>query len=472
MWEDIFFNVEVARHAAVISTLSSTPYYHWVNTAGSGSTTFVKSRADYWGGLHRVCEAIQTVLAGDEHRLQREQLLYHQYAQRILGAFDTKFLTRDARDRAVIFEGARALQEHFCFERFDVELSRSQLLRARVLRHGDLSLMERACREDVRTPGTGRASALRWVNGVLRVEADVEWTDGSGRLSTIERTGARLRKIVSPEVRAIAGDDPLDVTDEVAAAHVGFVVHSRRSSVAWSIPADFQLQVEDTDGGAVRVHATAAGEIDPDHAAMGRALTPATPWKVQVRAEIGSAHAQRGLKSDVPATISMRPDRLDFAFSSGGVASLVVGDPDLAVRHLQPAGARTIDGGLLEVVLHGSHDGTGTLDVVVGRGRRGLRVVPFEGMPAQLRVEAGLATLRFAATASTIHVRIGDRADGGRRWWTIIVRSGRARLVPGRAAGVSRGRRASESLRQRVRLTVNRTRRVVRRFARRLPGRG
>lgn len=108
MWEDIFFNMLVDRHATTISTLASVPYYHWYMTPGSGSKGFLRSGPEFWRWLREVLTATEADLAGDEHELSRHQLLAHQYRGRILGSFDGRFPGRASDERAHIYRECRA----------------------------------------------------------------------------------------------------------------------------------------------------------------------------------------------------------------------------------------------------------------------------------------------------------------------------------------------------------------------------
>ena len=75
LWEDQFFNLQAGRHAKVISTLSSVPYYHWFESKGGGSdTAFAKWTDDYWHWYRRVLLAIVAQTPEESHAREREQL--------------------------------------------------------------------------------------------------------------------------------------------------------------------------------------------------------------------------------------------------------------------------------------------------------------------------------------------------------------------------------------------------------------
>ena len=40
LWEDVFFALDVAPHAKVISVLADTPFYHWVRGGKTASSSY------------------------------------------------------------------------------------------------------------------------------------------------------------------------------------------------------------------------------------------------------------------------------------------------------------------------------------------------------------------------------------------------------------------------------------------------
>src|SRR5690606_23175167 len=82
LWEDVFFNLRVLAHAEVVSTMAHTPYYHWNKTAGSGSTTFRRSKPEWWHWFGEMLDAIAEDLAVDRLTHEREVLRGNQYRSR------------------------------------------------------------------------------------------------------------------------------------------------------------------------------------------------------------------------------------------------------------------------------------------------------------------------------------------------------------------------------------------------------
>ncbi|WP_394279477.1 glycosyltransferase family 2 protein [Microbacterium sp.] len=420
LWEDIFFNLQVSRDAKVISTLSSVPYYHWVTTEGSGSTTFIKSADDYWHWLRRVCEETDSVLAGEEHRLQREQLNYHQYSTRIVGVFDLAYTKRSERNRKFIFDHSRSLQQDFGYSRLDDRLPSSRRIRAHLLETGRQDLMETVCSADAAVPGWGRARAIQWREGVLHIEADVQWSDSAGRVPALVRSGERIVKALPEEVAAAIPEALADVTDEIAAVELGMFVHGRRSRVAWSLPATGTVTTEDAEDGTVTMSASVSGTLDPMTAAFGAPLDTATHWDINIHTRFGSGATDRSMRTDIPASATITQNRLHLIYpNDGGSATLIPGGQREAVRRLAPVSVDVRHRGGLRLVLSGTHDGQGAVDTVVGVWDEGKNT--FTDRPATISLDAdGTAHLQIAGLhGESAEIRVGDRTPGGPAAWIV-----------------------------------------------------
>ncbi|CAL4860540.1 glycosyltransferase family 2 protein [Microbacterium sp. MM2322] len=426
LWEDIFFNVLVARHAAVISTLSSVPYYHWVTTKGSGSTTFVKHGEDFWRWLPKVCQAIIDELPGEENRLQREQLELHQYSNRLVGVFDSKYVTRTPKQRRFMFEQAQALQRDFDFARLEDRMNSSKRVRAELLRADRQDLLEEICVSDAAVPGWSRATSVEWRDGVLHVATDVTWSDSKGTVPALVRDGDRIRKELPADVRALVSADATDMTDEVDGITLTGLVRSRRSRIAWALPLESDVRVEDLPDGSVRVSATAEFTLDPAAAASGAPLERATHWDLHLHARFGNSSTDRVVKSTIPASVTVTGGILHLVYpNDSSNATVIPGGEREAVRRLEPESAAVVDGDLV-LGLAGRHDGAGDVATVVSVWNA-QESKPAE-LPARLKVVDGVAHLIVPGLdRATVEVRVGDRAPGGPGAW--IVRSEGTRRV-------------------------------------------
>jgi len=436
LWEDIFFNLQVARDAKVVSSLASVPYYHWVTTEGSGSTTFLKSNDDYWEWLRRVCSATVETLAGDENRMQREQLELHQYNSRVAGAFDLKFTERSERNKKFIFERAAALQADFDYRRLNDRLTVSRRLRAELLHAGRQDLMETVCALDAAVPAWGRADAVQWRDGVLHIEGVVEWADSSGRRPALRRTGGRIVKDLPQEVLDVVTRDAIDVTREIDAIELTAFVHSRQSRVAWASETTAEVSVEDRPDGTVGIAGRVSFLIDPRRAAFGGPLDSGSHWDIRLHTRFGSATTARAVKSMIPASVSIADGHLHLVYpNDGGAATLIPDGQQEAVRRLSPT-AVSLEEGDLVITLSGQHDGSGSVDTSVGEWKAG--AAGPRGTAAKLTVINGNAFLRVPGPHPAVRtLRVGDRTPGGAVAWTFRSRRGGIDMEP--AAGTPGG---------------------------------
>lgn len=420
-WEDVLFNVRVARHAKVVSKLASVPFYHWVTTEGSGTTLFDKNTRHYWTMLRRVCEAINEDLGTPELRTQREQLLFVQYRARVLGAFNVGLVKRPAKARRMIFDEARRLRDDFDLARFDDKLSTSVRLRARLLGDGRLDLLERLCAEDVSIAGWTRAQQLEWRNGVLHIEADITWASAQGRAPALRTERGRILKKLSPGFTGVFTDDDLDMTADIAAAHATVTARDRETRIIWNLASETRLSRRSDEHGQTELTGTVTATLDPEREAFGEALE-SVHWDLQARVQLGTGVAHRNVASDIQATITIVNQSLHLVYpNDGGAATLIPRGHVEAVRRLTPVSVALNHAGQLEIVLAGKHDGRGAVETTVGVDLAPeVNAVSFASRPASLRVEDGRAFLTFDRTADVMRVRIGDRAGLRPQYWTLF----------------------------------------------------
>lgn len=434
LWEDQFFNVEVARHARVIATLASVPFYHWVRTEGSGSTLFVRASEHYWTCFRRLLDWTVEQLSEPALREQLDQLMLHQYTIRILGVFDHLYAGRPEADRAFLFDQVRAIQEDYGLRRLDGQLSVSRRLRAELLAAGDRAALEQLTVTDRDIIGEGQATSIAWRDGVLHIEATMEWTAPDGGPLALEQVGDRVLKRVPDGVaRALDGlpGGSRDVTAEIAAAELDLSVRSRPSRMVWLTPTDHTVSAEAAADGGVRVTATLTGRIDPETAALGNGLDPVYQ-DVLLRCRLGGSLNHRALRSTLPATVTVRRGRLHLVYpNDGGAATLIPDGQVEALRRLRPESARRVAPGRYEIALAGEHDGSGQVATTLGVSAMTTRGPAYADVPATLRVEDGRASVRFAWPEPRMIVRIGDRAPGRPSGWAVeTAADGAASVTP------------------------------------------
>ncbi|MFV0374962.1 glycosyltransferase family 2 protein [Microbacterium sp.] len=324
VWEDILFNVKVDRYAKVISTLASTPYYHWHATPGSGSKGFVKSDPAFWDWLGEVLSDVEEDLSAPDHALHRRQLLAHQYRGRVLSSFDGKYADREQAAQDLIYERCRRLQqEHFPPE-IDDDLNRFHRLRAELLRAGERDLLTRLPGHDPGIPGRGTATQLRWEQGVLHLDVAARWQTGAGRRHALIRRDERILLALPTEYDGHVPDSRRDMTDEIAAATVRIGLRSRASRVTWMAPSTSQVHVTGT-ADAVEFDLVGHARIDPETVVFGRPLEDGV-WDLNARCTLGGTAQQQRLQSALAPQVSLAGARPYIAYSNAdGILTVDVG---------------------------------------------------------------------------------------------------------------------------------------------------
>lgn len=435
LWEDIFFNVLVAKHATVISTMASTPYYHWFTTPGSGSSTFVRSSSEWWYWLDEVITAVDRDLADDEHDTQRRLLRTHQYRSRLLDSFNNLYAGRPAEERKLIFGHAHRLQRENFIAADDLPLSRPLRMRADLLRKGYRHLLERLTVDDPNIPGIAGISAVRWESGVLKLSTTATWQDSRGRRHPlVEREGRFLKQL--PAVYHEEFDPELfDMTDDLRAATVEVGMRSHTSRVTWMATSSSSLHTETVDG-QLRWHLTGDATVDPANAAMGRPLERGL-WALNGRCTLAGTVQHRMLRQGLlePAihvddagvvAVYARENQMvvmDFDQSATPVTHLVTfGDS------LQRSG-RTISLAVTGIPVDVECRIPTTIDVNTESVLRRLRRTPrrivdrtrrrdpgprgWRTIPATLRISGGHASVELdAPETGSFLVRIGQRVPG------------------------------------------------------------
>lgn len=329
-WEDIFFNLKVTRYAHVISTLSSVPFYHWYQTPGSGSKSFVRTSPEFWQRLREIFEAIDEDLSGPEFERERRQMLLHQYQGRVLGSFDGASLKRDPDVQTQIFQRCRELQAEYVPIELDELLNCSKRARAELLRAGDERLLRELIADDLGLPARFAITDARWRSGALHAEGTAVWIGQSGRRHALERRGGRIVKRLPAEVEAKLSTAALDVTDEVLGATVQLGIRNRRSRETWMLPSESKVTVADGDS-EPKFEVTANGTIDPENAAFGGKLEKGA-WDVNARCTLAGGPQQARVRSEITprAWTDGKTSRLAYTTVDGFLAV----DIDQGVRRL------------------------------------------------------------------------------------------------------------------------------------------
>jgi len=431
MWEDIFFNLLADRHARVISTLTSVPYYHWYMTPGSGSKGFLRSGEEFWTWLREVFTATEHDLAGPEHERSRDQLLLHQYRSRVLGSFNSEYGRRPAGEREHIYAQCRSLQQDFDLTRLDDRLNASARLRADLLAADRSDLLEKVAVHDPGIPGWGEAVGARFADGVLEVEVRAEWSSGRGRRHALRREGDRIVKDLPPSYLEAVAPAHLDVTEEIDSAQIAVGLRSRASRVTWMAPSSSQLDVVDEATGGVSFGGAATARIDPERLVFGRPLESGI-WDLNVRCTLAGTSTQQGMRSALLPAADVRGGRTRLLYTTADDRlALSLDRPQDLVQRLRPDPARssvetrasrTVVRVALEHAAAGE-DGSWSVTVPVARGR-GLReriggATPFQDAPATLSASGGEVVVELTLPVGATRVGVGALHPDAPRWWQV-----------------------------------------------------
>jgi poly(ribitol-phosphate) beta-N-acetylglucosaminyltransferase len=275
--EDHFMVVPAFFHARRIAILADYPCYHWMTHEGRTNASFqAPEPADYFGSVRDVLGVV------DEHTEPgelRDRLYMRWYSGKLLARVAGWMLSDDEGFRQTVLEEGGRLVERFP-QRLDSRLSYVHGLRARLLRAGDrtglerLSGVERAVRAGIRinkVRGDGTWLSLH-LTGRLRLA-------GLGPLEFTHRDGG-LAWVPPAPLEGVFGADALDVTGRLRDRGVVVLLKSLADGTEWVVPSEAKVRVPKAADGEpivpkLKVHA----RIAPTIAAAGAPL-PAGEYHV------------------------------------------------------------------------------------------------------------------------------------------------------------------------------------------------
>ncbi|KQM84137.1 glycosyltransferase [Agromyces sp. Leaf222] len=299
LWEDVSFNVDVARHMNGVSIGSQEPFYHWVREAHTTSSSFGDDLDEWWTGLERIVRHIDTGLAGAEHRRQRDLLQLHQFRERVLPAVGPGLLRRPPEARRLVLDRAAALVDGFLDPRLEAALPRHLRARAFLLRRGRPDLVEELAAYDDGILGVSfarRAVVDTTEAGTsLRLETKTLWTAHHGGFLDLEVDGVHVRRALSPRLAEELGTDLIDVDADLAAATSRIGLRSRETKMTWLVPTRTSVTVAVTPG-YPDVTATSVATIDPATLRHGRPMAEGF-WDVNARNELFGVINQRAVRA-------------------------------------------------------------------------------------------------------------------------------------------------------------------------------
>lgn len=293
LWEDVFFNLDVARHASVVSTMADTPFYHWVRDGGTASSSYGKDLREFWRWVREIVVQTNDKLAGDALRGQWQLMLAHQYRSRVLAPLAAVFraepdMRADVRD--MVAEVVAMIPPEL-----DDVLTPTQLGRAVLLRAGRWDLLERYVEVDAGLVGLSTTTSVEWDGDVVRIAAESRWRASGTKPLALRFDGDRVVRDLPADIAAELPDAALDMTAALSAARTGIAVRARDSAVVWMLPGSHETSVVDVDG-RPDVTVTATATLDPQTAAFGRPLDERS-WDLSARNELVGTINQRGLRT-------------------------------------------------------------------------------------------------------------------------------------------------------------------------------
>ncbi|GAA1840744.1 glycosyltransferase family 2 protein [Agromyces salentinus] len=298
LWEDVIFNADVARHMRGVSIRSDEPFYHWVREQSTTSTTFGADLKEWWDALERIIRHIDAVLGSQEDAGQRDQLLVHQFRERVLPAVGPGLLRRPPEDRAFVLDRARSLVDGFLAPRMDQRLTRHLAARAHLLRLGRTDLVEALASFDDGILGITFALASRVDSDdgpSIRLETKTLWTAHHGGFLDLVVDGDHVRRALPDHLAAELGDDLLLLDREIAAASTRIGLRSRDTKMTWLVPTETSVTV-DPASGYPDVTARSVAVLTPEALRHGRPMA-AGRWDFNARNELFGVVNQRAVRA-------------------------------------------------------------------------------------------------------------------------------------------------------------------------------
>ena len=401
LWEDVFFALDIAPHARVISVLADTPFYHWVRGGKTASSSYAQDPKEYWRWVREIVLKTNARLAGPHLAGQWRLMLLHQYRSRVLSALRTSLFTADPDVRDFVRATATDLVENHIPESLDADLTPTQRGRAALLRAGRWDLLEILARVDSGLTGISTATSVGWADGRLEIAAETRWTTAGGAGPAIRYAGDRIVRDLPDEVAAALPAEALDLTAALAAAKTGFAIRARDTGVTWMVPTTCESRIDDA-GGRPELVVTATASIDPRTAAFGRPLDK-TAWDVTARNELLGGINQRGVRTSTAARPAMQDGHVYVAYrNKSGMLSI---DVDQTLRSLP--GSAPLDPGRVRSTVRRANP----LQKLLHRGSTRVSFeVPFQGVATRDTTVIAGTTAVGSGTARP--ARIIARTDG------------------------------------------------------------
>jgi glycosyltransferase involved in cell wall biosynthesis len=337
LWEDVFFALDVARHAKVISVMADTPFYHWVRVGKTASSSYTQDLKEYWHWVREIVVQTNEKLGSPELAAQWRLMLLHQYRSRVLAPLGASIFQADPDVQDFVKTTVTDIICNHIPTTLDAHLTPTQRGRAALVRAGRWDLLEILAGIDAGLIGIGRSTSIRWVDGVLEIKGESRWATADGEPLAIRYDGGRIVRDLPKEVAAALPAEALDMTAALDAASTSFGIRARETGVTWMLPGTCETRIESAAGRPELV-VSATAVLDPRTAALGRPLDE-TSWDVTARNELLGAINQRGLRTSTPARSAVQDGHVYIAYRNmSGMLSL-----DVDETHRSLAGSAKLD---------------------------------------------------------------------------------------------------------------------------------
>jgi glycosyltransferase involved in cell wall biosynthesis len=370
LWEDVFFALDVAPHAKVVSVLADTPFYHWVRGPKTASSSYWERPEEYWHWVREIVQMTNEKLSGPTLEGQWRLMLLHQYRSRVLARLDTKLFKAPNQQVELAKAMAEDILGNHIPPELDAGLSPMDLGKAALVRGGRWDLLEKLVAVDAGLVGRSVATSVRWVDGTLLLKTESRWTGPRGARLAIRYDGDRIVRDLPGDVAAALPDEAIDMTTVLAAAHTSIGIRARDTGVVWMLPGECEPGVKLAAEPELVVSAVAT--LDPRTAIFGRPLDEKS-WDITARNEFLGRINQRGLRTSPHVRSALRNDHVYIAYQSeAGTLSL-----DVDERNRSLVGSAPLDPDQAGSSFKGS---AGTLRLPLRRVHTSAFEIPFTGV--------------------------------------------------------------------------------------------
>ena len=322
LWEDVFFALDIAPHAKVISVLADTPFYHWVRDDRTASSSYLDHPGEYWHWLREIVRYANEKLSGPTLESQWRLMILYQYHRRVLLRLDTSFFEAPSQELELVKAIAEDIICNSIPAELDDDLSPTELGKAALVRTGRWDLLEKFVAVDSGLVGRSTTTSVRWMDGKLRIGAESRWTGAGGARLAIRNDGDRFVRDLPRDIAAALPDEAIDMTAALASAHTSIGIRARDTGVVWMVPGECEPGV--TIAAEPELVVSAVATLDPNTVIFGRPLDEKS-WDFTARNEFLGEVNQRDLRTSLSARSAVRDGHVYIAYeNTAGALSLDV----------------------------------------------------------------------------------------------------------------------------------------------------